>query len=118
MEAVGAEAEEGFAEEGPERQQTAGPAGGKGGAPGSEHWTCLGEVVAAGWWGPSSLCWGLEAGSERKEEEQILRQTVFGYHASDKKKKKKDQLYKTPAEWLLKERSWEKVWISAWMKEV
>lgn len=36
-EAVAAEAEEGFGGEGPERQQTAGPAVGKEGGPGPEH---------------------------------------------------------------------------------
>lgn len=53
---MAAEAEEGFAGEGPERQQTTGPGGEKEGEPGSEHRTCLGEVAAAGGWGLSSLC--------------------------------------------------------------
>lgn len=39
--------------------------------------------MAAGWWGPSSLCWGLEAGSEREKEEQILRQALNSDHGSE-----------------------------------
>lgn len=63
---MAAEAVVGFAGEGPERQQTAGPAEEKEGEPGMEHRTCLAEEATAGWWGLSSLCWGLEAGSRRK----------------------------------------------------
>lgn len=54
-EAVVAEAEEGFGGEGPERQQTTGPAVRKEVEPGLEHWMWLGEVVTGAWWGlPSS----------------------------------------------------------------
>lgn len=56
VEAVAAEAEEGFGGEGPERQQTAGPAGEKVGEPGLEHWTYLGEVATAACWGQPSSC--------------------------------------------------------------